>query len=111
MTGSLTAGAPATLTVSGFEANVDFRVVASGSTGNLRIADGRNLGIAYDNVLDASRRTGALLSTTDAAGAGSTAPVLVPPTFAGVQLYLVAASFRTNGDIADLTDVVPVLIN
>ena len=111
VTGSLTAGAPATLNVSGFEANVDFRVVASGSTGNLRIADGRNLGLAYDNVLDTTRRTSALLSTTDAAGAGSTAPLVVPPSFAGVQLYLLAASFKNNGDIADLSDFVPVLVN
>jgi hypothetical protein len=109
--GSLTAGAAATLTVSGFEANVDFRVVAAAATGNVRIPDGRNIGLAFDSFLDKTRKIGLLRSTTDAFGKGSTAPIVVPSGLAGSQLYLLAVSFKNNGDIADLSDVLPVLVN
>ncbi|MCH2101161.1 MAG: glycoside hydrolase [Planctomycetes bacterium] len=111
VSGSLTAGSLATLTVSGFESGVDFRVVASSSLGNLLIPDGRNLGVAYDNILDTTRRTSALSGTTDTAGAGSTTPVLVPPRFSQNRLFLLAASFKNSGEIADLSDVVSVLVN
>jgi hypothetical protein len=109
--GSLTAGAPATLTVSGFEANVDFRVAASAATGNVRIPDGRNIGLAFDNFLDRTRKIGVLRSTTNALGSGSTSPIVVPAGLAGSQLYLLAVSFKNSGEIADLSDVLPVLVN
>lgn len=109
--GSLTAGAPATLTVSGFEANVDFRVAASSATGNARVPDGRKIGVAFDNFLDTTRKIGVLRSTTNALGNGSTSPIVIPAGLAGSQLYLLAVSYKNSGAIADISDVLPVLVN
>ncbi len=84
-----------------------FGVVASNSTGVLRIADGRDLGIVNDALFQRCRTLipGILSGTIGANGAGST-PTFNLPAFGGT-IYAVGVAYTTATNIGYFTDIVP----
>lgn len=108
--GVVTAGATATFDVIGFTPGSNFQVAASGAPASLPLPDGRDLGLAYDQILRITKNLPPLAGVISGSGTATTAPVTVPPNFAGAMLYLAAVSFDNGGAILDLTDVVSVLV-
>jgi hypothetical protein len=107
-TGTVTAGTSATFALLGFTPVHNFQVVASGSTAKLLLPDGRDIGLAFDFILQTTRSMPALSGVTSATGTATTAVVTIPPTMSGNTIYMAAASFTNGGNFLDLTDVVAV---
>ena len=104
------AGSPVSFQVQDWprrDRGLKFGVVASNSTGVLRIADGRDLGIVHDALFQRCRTLipGILSGTIGANGAGST-PTFNLPAFGGT-IYAVGVAYTTATNIGYFTDIVP----
>jgi hypothetical protein len=106
----ITAGGVATFDLIGFGPGRTFQVAASGSLASLPLPDGRDLGLAYDTILQTTKSLSPLGGVINGSGKATTAPVTVPPNMAGSTIYLIAVTFKNSGEFEDLSDAVAVLV-